>query len=64
MMFIPNKPKKKPVLCYRTLYITQVLVDQINQIAKINDTSFDQIVISMIEHCLEENDEEKGSPSV
>ena len=29
------------------------------QIAKDNDTSFNNVVISMIEHCLSEDDQEK-----
>ena len=49
-----KNPEKFAV--YKTLYIKQTLVDEINAIAKENDTSFNNVVISMIESCL--NDEE------
>ena len=45
----PTKGKEETV--YKTIYIKQNLVDQIDQIAKENDTSFNNVVISMIESC-------------
>ena len=35
------------------------LVEQLDRIAKENETSFNNVVISMIEHCLAETEEEK-----
>lgn len=48
-----KNPVKSAV--YKTLYIKQNLVDQINQIAVENSTSFNNVVISMIESCLKED---------
>lgn len=52
----PTKGKEETV--YKTIYIKQNLVDQIDQIAKENDTSFNNVVISMIESCLSDEDED------
>ena len=62
MAVVPHKSRRKEVLCYRTLYITQTLVDQINHIAQINDTNFNQVVISMIEHCLAGPEQSPSTP--
>lgn len=51
----PTKGKNTVKLAvYKTIYIKQNLVDQINKIAQENDTSFNNVVISMIESCLSE----------
>lgn len=55
MKFIPKKTKEKNSSTYKTLYIKDELVKQIEKIAKENDTSFNNVVISMIEACLEDN---------
>lgn len=47
-----NKATAKHI--YKTLYISETLVSQIEQIAVEHDTSFNNIVISMIEHCLKD----------
>ena len=52
----PTKGKEETV--YKTIYIKQNLVDQIDQIAKENDTSFNNVVISMIVSCLSDEDED------
>jgi hypothetical protein len=54
MKFELKKTKDKEETCYKTIYIKQTLVDKINQIASDNDTSFNNVVISMIEACLDE----------
>lgn len=55
----PTKGKNGEKLAvYKTLYIKQVLVDQIDKIASENDTSFNNVVISMIESCLSDEGEE------
>lgn len=56
MPFVPKNTKQKEPSCYKTLYITQALADKVLQIAKENNTSFNNVVISMIEHCLQENE--------
>ncbi len=55
MNFVPKKTKKKIVSVYKTLYIKEELVKQIEKIAKDNDTSFNNVIISMIEACLNDN---------
>ncbi len=59
MPFVPKKTKKKVEARYKTLYLRQSLIDRIDQIAKDNSTSFNNVVVSMIEKCLEE---EQGGP--
>mgnify|MGYP004733006449 CR=1 FL=1 len=55
MKFELKKTKGKEETVYKTIYIKQSLVEQINKIASENNTSFNNVVISMIESCL--NDE-------
>lgn len=50
--------RRKEEYIYRTLYIKQSLVNKINKLANDNNTSFNNIVISMIEACLEEDGNE------
>ena len=38
---------------YKTLYISKNLVSEIEKIAQENKTSFNNVIISMIKHCLE-----------
>ena len=57
MTYKIKKTKEKVEAQYKTLYISVALADQITQIAGDNDTSFNNVVISMIEHCLNENEE-------
>ncbi|MCI8332831.1 MAG: hypothetical protein HFE78_08415 [Clostridiales bacterium] len=38
----------------KSLYLKNSLIEKINKIAKDNNTSFNNVVVSMIEHCLEE----------
>ena len=52
MKFVPKKTKEKDPSSYKTLYIKDSLIKEIEQIAKENDTSFNNVVISMIETCL------------
>ena len=47
------KTTKEKVKCsYKTLYIADDLVERINKIAKDNGTSFNNVIVSMIESCL------------
>lgn len=52
MAFKLKPTKEKVEATYKTLYISVSLVRQIEQIAKDNNTSFNNVVISMIESCL------------
>ncbi len=53
MTFIPKKTKEKEPASYKSLYIKEKLIKEIEKIAKDNNTSFNNVVISMIEQCLE-----------
>ena len=47
--------KEKETSTYRTIYLKRSLEEKIELLAKDNNTSFNNIVISMIEACLDEN---------
>ena len=49
MAFNPKPTKQKVKAEYKTLYITSELVEKINKLATDYDTSFNNIVISIIE---------------
>ena len=49
-----KKTKEKVKCSYKSLYISDTLIEKINKIAEKNDTSFNNVVISMIESCLNE----------
>ncbi len=40
MPFVPKKTKKKVEARYKTIYLRQTLIDALENIAKENDTSF------------------------
>ena len=47
------KTTKEKVKCsYKTLYISDNHIKKINKIAENNETSFNNVVVSMIEACL------------
>lgn len=46
--------KSKVNASYKTIYLKNEMIDNINKIANENDTSFNNIVINMIEYCLKE----------
>lgn len=52
MKFVPKNTKYKEVSVYKTLYLKENLVKELEKIAKENDTSFNNVVVSMIEYCL------------
>lgn len=54
MNFKIKKTTEKDPGIYKTLYIKERLAKQIEQIATDNHTSWNNVVISMIESCLEE----------
>ena len=58
MPFKPKKTKQKVEAGYKTIYLRQSLIDEIEKIAKENSTSFNNVVVSMIERCLEESESE------
>jgi len=54
MSFKPKETKEKIKCGYKTLYISENTIEKINNMAKENQTSFNNIVVSMIEYCLDE----------
>jgi len=54
MKFKLRKPPDKTESVYKTLYIKRSLVEQVEKIAAENKTSFNNVIISMIENCLKE----------
>ena len=63
MKFIPKNTKKKEESIYKSLYIKEELSKKIEEIAKINNTSYNNVVISMIEFCLLDDEDEKNKKS-
>ena len=59
MPFQPKKTKQKVASTYKTLYISEALVETINQIAIEHETSFNNMVISLLEYSLEKIKEEQ-----
>lgn len=57
MAFTPKKTKDKQPATYKTIYLSAKLVEQINTIARTYDTSFNNVVVSMVEQCLEDADD-------
>ena len=57
MNFKIKPTQGKEVSTYKTIYIKMNLVEKIDKIAKEENTSFNNVVISMIESCLSENED-------
>lgn len=55
MNFEIKSTKNKEPTVYKTLYLKRSLVERIDQIASENNTSFNNVVVSMIESCLKED---------
>jgi len=54
MDFEIKPTQKKEASVYKSLYIKRSLAEQVDRIAKEHETSFNNVVISMIEACLRE----------
>lgn len=54
MTFVPKKTKEKNLSVYKSLYIKEDLAKEVEKIAKENETSFNNVIISMIEECLKD----------
>ena len=46
--------KSKVNASYKTIYLKNETIEEINKIAKENDTSFNNIIVNMIEYCIKE----------
>lgn len=53
MAFKPKPTKNKKKSGYKTIYISDALVEKLNKIASDNETSFNNVVISIIEQFFE-----------
>ena len=58
MTFSPKPTKKKVKAEYKTLYITSELAEKLSNLAKEYDTSFNNIVISIIEDFFENREKQ------
>ena len=58
MEFVLKNTKQKESSVYKSLYIKEELAKKIEEIAKENETSFNNVIISMIEYCLLEDDKD------
>jgi len=56
MKFVLKKTREKEISLYKSLYIKEELVKKIEKLAVENNTSFNNVIISMIEYCLKDND--------
>jgi len=54
MKFELRKPPAREKSVYKTLYIPHSLAEHVDKIAVQNGTSFNNVIISMIESCLKE----------
>ena len=54
MPFQPKKTRHKVESAYKSIYLRQTVIDEIDKLAVKYDTSFNNIVVTMIEQCLED----------
>ena len=59
MNFEIKNTKNKVSTVYKTIYLKENLAKQIEKIAKDNNTSFNNVVISMIEFCINNENNSK-----
>lgn len=56
MAFRPKREGKEKI--YKTIYLSRELIDAIEKLAADSNTSFNNIVVSMIEYCLDDIDQQ------
>lgn len=54
--FQPKPTRKKVESVNKSLYLSKTLAEEIEKIARDNNTSFNNVVVSMIEYCLKEQE--------
>ena len=54
MPFEPKKTRKKVEAAYKSIYLRQTVIDELDKLAAKYDTSFNNVVATMIEQCLED----------
>jgi hypothetical protein len=55
MRFVIKQTREKEACIYKTIYLKKTLTEQIERIAAEHKTSFNNVVVSMIEACLSED---------
>ena len=62
MPFEPKKTRNKVESAYKSIYLKQTVIDELDRLAAKYDTSFNNIVVTMIEQCLEDikKEEQEG----
>lgn len=58
MAFRPRREGKEKM--YKTIYLSREMIDAIEKMAADSNTSFNNIVVSMIEYCLNDTEEEQN----
>lgn len=61
MAFKPKETKKKVESVYKTIYLSKDLADRVDKMVKEYDTSFNNVVVSMIEACLDDSENKSQS---
>ena len=59
MAFTIKPTKRKMESVNRSIYLSKEVHDKVLKIAAENDTSFSNVVVSMIEYCLKEQESEQ-----
>ena len=55
---MPFQPRREGTeKAYKTIYLSKELIDRVEAMAAENHSSFNSIVVSMIEYCLNEENE-------
>ena len=57
--FEVSQPEEKPKSEYKTIYLTEEIIKKIDEIAGKNNTSFNYVVVSMINFALKNMKEEE-----
>lgn len=47
-----NLKKEKVEASYKTIYLRNDLIEKLNKIASENETSFNNVVVSMLDYCV------------
>ena len=54
MPFQPKKTRNKVESAYKSIYLRQTVIHELNALAAMHNTSFNNIAATMIDQCLEE----------
>ena len=54
MPFEPKKIRNKAESAYKTIYLRQTVIEELDRLAAKYNTSFNSVVVAMIDQCLED----------